>query len=84
MYLRGDWFDHFTCKKENWYLNTSNVKSVVKNGPSLKSDRMGTDLDGHNESLHHCLEAAIEIILGAVWILGKMQSSASRLYRKLH
>lgn len=59
--MLGDWFDHFRWKKENCYLNTSYVKPVVKNGPSLKSDRVGTDLDGNNESLQYCLEAAIEI-----------------------
>jgi len=48
-------------KKEKCHLNTSYVKPVVKNGPSLKSDRVATDLDGSNKSPQYCLGAAIEI-----------------------
>lgn len=48
-------------KKENRHLNTSYVKPVVKNGPSLKSDRIRTDLGGNNEPLQYCLEAAVKI-----------------------
>lgn len=43
------------------HLNTSCVKPIVKNGPSLKSDRIRTDLGGNNEPLQYCLEAAIEM-----------------------
>lgn len=56
-----NWFYDLNGKKENWHLNTSCVKPVVKNGPSLKSDRIGTDLRGNNEPLQYCLEAAIEM-----------------------
>lgn len=61
MYLLGTGLIILNGKKAKCHLNTSCVKPIVKNGPSLKSDRIGTDLGGNNEPLQSCLEAAIEM-----------------------
>lgn len=46
---------------KNYHLNTTCVKPIVKNGPSLKSGRIWTDLGSNNEPLQYRLEAAIEM-----------------------